>query len=94
MCAFMTVEQLITALCAYPPDRRVVVPGQEFGLSDIGDVASRRLAFAYCGSEDRGDWMPYLLRRADMHRESCVIIGARPSGPRRRPRRAVTGTRP
>ena len=41
----VTVEQLITALSQYPPDRRVVVPGQEFGLSDVGDVQSCRFSF-------------------------------------------------
>jgi hypothetical protein len=75
----MTVEQLITALRQYPPDRRVVVPGQEFGLSDVGDVASRRLAFSFCGDEAMGNWIPHLLRRADMHRERCIVLAARPS---------------
>jgi len=82
--AAVTVEQLITALCRYPPDRRVVVPGQEVGLSDVGDVRSRRFSFYYGPDPAWGNWIPQLLRRADLHREQCVVVDARPSSPRRR----------
>jgi hypothetical protein len=75
----VTVEQLITALCQYPPDRRVVIPGQEWGLSDIGDVFSRRLSYSRPWDTTMGCWMQYLLRRADLRREQCVILTARPS---------------
>ena len=80
----MTVEQPITALSQYPPDRRVVVPGQEFGLSDVGDVSSRRFSFWHGADPDMGNWIPHLLRRADLHREPCVVIGPRPSSSHRR----------
>jgi hypothetical protein len=80
----VTVEQLITALSQYPPDRRVVVPGQEFGLSDVGDVQARRFSFYYGDAPDWGNWIPHILRRADLHREQCVVIGARRSTQRRR----------
>jgi hypothetical protein len=33
----MTVAQLIVVLQQFHPDRRVLVPGQEFGLADVGD---------------------------------------------------------
>jgi hypothetical protein len=79
----VTVEQLITALSQYPPDRRVVVPGQEFGFADVGDVQSRRFSFYFGSDPAWGNWIPHLLRRADLHREQCVLIGARPSASRR-----------
>jgi hypothetical protein len=60
----VTVEQLITALCQFPPGRRVVVPGQEFGLSDVGDVVSRRLAFSPSWDATMGCWIPHLLHWA------------------------------
>jgi hypothetical protein len=82
----VTVEQLITVLCQYPPARRVVVPGQEFGLSDVGDVQSRRFSSYYGADAAWGNWIPHLLRRAGLHREQCVVIGARPSSSRRRRR--------
>jgi hypothetical protein len=73
----MTVEQLIAALCQFPPDRRVVIPGQEWGLSDVGDVASRRLAYSPCWDAAMGCWIPHRLHRADIRREQCVVVGAR-----------------
>jgi hypothetical protein len=75
----MTVEQLITVLCQFPPGRRVVVPGQEWGLSEIGDVASRRLTFSPAWDPEMGCWISHLLHRADMRREQCVVLAARPS---------------
>lgn len=77
--SLMTVEQLITVLCGHSSERRVVVRGQEWGLSDVGDVQSCRLAFAPAPCPDLGCWMPHLLHRTDMHRERCVVIWARPS---------------
>jgi hypothetical protein len=81
---YVTVDELITVLCQFPPDRRVVVPGQEWGLADVGDISSRRLAFSYSGDEDMGCWIPHLLRRPDMPREQCVVIHPQPSSRRRR----------
>jgi hypothetical protein len=80
----MTVEQLIVVLQQFHPDRGVVVPGQEFGLADVGDVLSRRLSFYYGGGLAWGNWIPHLLHRADLHRERCVVIRARLSAPKRR----------
>jgi hypothetical protein len=88
----MTVEQLITALSQYPPDRRVVVPGQEFGSSDVGDVQSRRFSFYYGDDPAWGNWVRHLLRKSDLHREQCVMVGARPSSPRRRRSNGVRKT--
>jgi hypothetical protein len=86
----VTAEQLMTALSQYPPDRRVVVPGQEWGPSDVGEVQSRRLSF-YHGADPAWDnWIGRLLRRKDLHREQCVVIGARQSAARRRPAHSVT----
>jgi hypothetical protein len=82
----MTVEQLINVLDKFPLERRVVVRGQEWGLSDVGDVGSRRLAFSPVGDPNMGCWMPRLLHREDMHRERCVVIGPRPSTRRLTPR--------
>lgn len=53
-------------------------------MSDVGDVASRRLSFWHGGDGDMGNWIPHLLRRTDLHRERCVVLGARPSAARRR----------
>jgi hypothetical protein len=53
--------------------------GQERGLSDVGDVASRRLAFSPAWDLDMGCWIPHLLRRSDMHREQCAVLAAQPS---------------
>jgi hypothetical protein len=75
----VTVEQLITTLFQFPPGRRVVVPGQEWGLSDIGHVASRRLALSPAWDRDMGCWIPHLLRCRELPRELCVVIGTRPS---------------
>jgi hypothetical protein len=75
----VTVEQLITALCQFPPDRRVVVPGQEWGLADVGDVSSRRLAYWPPPDAEWGCWIPRLLHRADLRRERCVVLVAQPS---------------
>jgi hypothetical protein len=76
----MTVEQLITALCQFPPDRRVVVvAAQEFGFADVGDLVSRRLAYARTWDIEHGPWIPHLLHRADLRRERCVVLVARPS---------------
>jgi hypothetical protein len=54
----VTVDQLITVLCQFPPDRRVVVSGQEWCLSDVGDISSRRLAFSFSGDKGLGCWIP------------------------------------
>ncbi len=89
----MTVEQLVTALSQYPPGRRVIVPGQEFGLSDVGTVESRRFSFYHGADPDWGNWIPRLLRRAGLHREQCVVIRARLSAARRRAPHAVTSAR-
>jgi hypothetical protein len=68
----MTMEQLILVLQQFRPDQRVVVPGQEFGMSDVGEVLSRRFSF-YVGPDPAwGNWIPHLLRRADLHRERCA----------------------
>jgi hypothetical protein len=82
----MTVEQLITALCQYPPECRVVVPGQEFGLCDVGDVVSAHLSFWETGYAEAGCWIPDSRRRAERCRERCVVLGARSS------RRAMPGS--
>lgn len=50
----------------------------------MGDVQSRRLSFYYGSDPAWGNWIPYLLRKADLHREQCVGISARPSSARRR----------
>ena len=75
----MTVEQLITALCQFPPDRRVLLPAQEFGFADVGDLASRRFAYSRPWDIEQGCWIPHLLHRTDLRRERCVILVARPS---------------
>jgi len=79
----MTVEQLIVVLQQFRPDQRVVVPGREFGMADVGEVVSRRFSFYLGGDDAMGNWMPHLLRN-DRHRERCVLIEARPSSARRR----------
>ncbi len=80
----MTVQQLIVILQQFRPDQRVVVPGQEFGMADVGEVASRRFSFYFGDDPAWGNWIPHLLRRKDLHRERCVVIGARESRARRR----------
>jgi hypothetical protein len=63
----MTVEQLIMVLSQFPSDRRVLVLGQEFGLSDVGGVASCRLSFTWCDDPAMGNWIsqpPASSRRA------------------------------
>jgi hypothetical protein len=57
----VTVEQLITAVCQFPPARRVVVPGQEFGLSNVGEVSSRRPAFSPVWDPAVRWWIPHLF---------------------------------
>jgi hypothetical protein len=85
----MTVQQLIVILQQFRPDQRVLVPGQEFGMADVGEVAPRRFSF-YSGADPAwGNWIPFLLRRTDLHRERCVVIGARESSARRASRERV-----
>jgi hypothetical protein len=80
----MTVERLIVVLQQFRPNQRVVVPGQEFGMADVGEVQSARFSFYFGDDPAWGNWIPHLLRRNDHLRERCVMIGARPSAARRR----------
>jgi hypothetical protein len=80
----MTVEQLIVALQHFRPDQRVVVPGQEFGMADVGEVMSRQFSFYFGDDPAWGNWIPHLLRRKDLYRERCVVIDASESSARRR----------
>jgi hypothetical protein len=50
----MTVQQLIVVLQQFRPDRRVLVPGQEFGMADVGDVQSRRFSSWHGGDDAMG----------------------------------------
>jgi hypothetical protein len=57
-----------------------VVPGQEFGMADVDEVGSRRFSFYFGDDPAWGNWIPHLLRRKDLHRERCVVIGAQERG--------------
>jgi hypothetical protein len=91
----MTVQQLITILQQFSPERRVLVPGRKLGMADVGEVTSRRFSFYFGADPAWGNWIPRLLRRKDLHPERGVVICASPSSARRRrpPYFEVTGVK-
>ena len=82
----MTVGQLRDILAKLDPALRVLIPGQEWGWSDLARADSRTVSFAPIDERpDMGAWTTERLGDADVPRERCILLKPRASG-RRWPR--------
>ena len=84
----MIVSDLIAALSRRAPDRRIVIPGQEWGWSDLAGVHAQFLTFAPLGHPVQGAWVAEYSRDLARHHERCVVLIPHPAIPRRRAARA------
>ena len=75
----MIVSDLIAALNRRPPTRRVVIPGQEWGWSDLAGVHSQVLTFAPTPWPDMGAWVADYRRDLKYHHERCLVMVPHPT---------------
>jgi hypothetical protein len=84
----MIVSDLIAALSRRSPDRRVVIPGQEWGWRDLAGVHAQLLTFAPMGDPAMGAWVAEYREETTRHHERCVVLIPHPAIQRLRSGRA------
>jgi hypothetical protein len=80
----MIVSDLIAALSRRAPDRRVVIPGQEWGWCDLAGVHAQVLTFAPMSDPAMGAWVAEYRRDLERYHERCLILIPQPAIQRRR----------
>jgi hypothetical protein len=82
----MTADRLRAALEQFDATLRILIPGQEWGWSDIGGLTVRTLSFApIVDRPDMGAWITQRHDAPEAARERCLLISARRSRMRRPP---------